>query len=78
MRAEGGISRLWAEMAGSHVELREIDYAEVLRERDAGARADWDQVIARCLEGDAQLDLERRRAGAGSSRPPATRRVSPT
>ena len=57
VRAGGGISRLWAEMAGTHVEMREIDYAEVLRERDAGARADWDQVIARCLEGDAQLDL---------------------
>ncbi len=57
IRAEGGISRLWGEMAGRHVELREIDYAEVLRERDAGARAEWDQVIARCLEGDAQLDL---------------------
>ncbi len=57
VRAEGGISRLWAEMAGNHVELREIDYAEVLRERDAGAHADWEQVIARCLEGDAQLDL---------------------
>lgn len=57
VRAEGGISRLWAEMAGQHVELREIDYAEVLRERDADAHADWEQVIARCLQGDARLDL---------------------
>ena len=57
IRAEGGISRLWAELAGQHVALREIDYAEVLRERDAGAHAEWDQVIARCLQGDAHLDL---------------------
>ncbi len=33
VRAEGGIARLWATTAGRHVELREIDYAEVLRER---------------------------------------------
>jgi len=51
VRAEGGISRLWATMAGRHVELREIDYAEVLRERRAGQEAVWEQVIANCLEG---------------------------
>ena len=39
-------------MAGRHVELREIDYAEVLRERRGGESATWDKVIANCLEGD--------------------------
>ena len=33
-------------MAGRHVELREIDYAEVLRERSGGESAAWDKVIA--------------------------------
>lgn len=51
VRAEGGIARLWTTMAGRHVELREVDYAEVLRERARGADASWDQVIANCLTG---------------------------
>lgn len=53
VRAEGGIARLWTTMAGRHVEVREIDYAEVLRERSAGAPASWQQVVANCLAGDA-------------------------
>ncbi len=53
VRADGGISRVWTTMADRHVELREIDYAEVLRERRSGAPAGWDQVIANCLQGDA-------------------------
>jgi HEAT repeat protein len=59
VRAEGGISRVWTMMAGRHVELREIDYAEVLRERKRGQAADWDTVVANCLQGDAfTLDEE--------------------
>src|SRR5438093_2165563 len=53
VRAEGGIARVWTMMAGRHVELREIDYAEVLRERKSGKAADWDTVVANCLQGDA-------------------------
>src|SRR6266571_5159312 len=57
VRADGGISRVWTTMAGRHVELREIDYAEVLRERSGGDRAVWDRVIANCLQGSAfELD----------------------
>ena len=63
VRAEGGIARLWTTMAGRHVEIREIDYAEVLRERKGGEAAAWDQVIANCLQGDAfDLDEETIRA----------------
>jgi len=57
IRSEGGISRVWAMMAGRHVQMREIDYAEVLRERDAGETAVWDQVIANCLQGSS-FDLD--------------------
>jgi hypothetical protein len=53
VRADGGISRLWATMAGTHVELWEIDYAEVLRERAGGQAAVWEQVLAGCLAGDS-------------------------
>lgn len=51
VRAEGGIARVWAGMAGRHVEVREVDYAEVLRERTAGHTAAWDQILAHCLQG---------------------------
>jgi hypothetical protein len=57
IRDEGGIGRVWTTMAGRHIELREIDYAEVLRERSGGATAAWDQVIANCLQGSA-FDLD--------------------
>jgi HEAT repeats/PBS lyase HEAT-like repeat len=59
VRTEGGIARVWTMMAGRHVELREIDYAEVLRERKRGQAADWDSVVANCLQGDSiSLDEE--------------------
>jgi hypothetical protein len=44
-------------MAGRHVEVREIDYSEVLRERSGGESAVWDKVIANCLQGMA-FDLD--------------------
>jgi HEAT repeat protein len=53
VRAEGGIARLWTAMAGLHLTLREIDYAEVLRERSAGEAAVWNTIIASCLQGEA-------------------------
>jgi hypothetical protein len=57
LRSEGGIARVWATTAGQHIELREIDYAQVLRERTAGKAAAWDRVIANCLQGDT-FDLD--------------------
>jgi hypothetical protein len=50
--AGGGIGSAWAASGRTHVEIREIDYAEVLRERDGGEKAQWDRVIALCLRGD--------------------------
>jgi len=57
VRADGGIARVWTTMAGRHIELREIDYAEVLRERPAGESANWERVIANCLQGSV-FDLD--------------------
>src|SRR5215510_10958290 len=37
----------------SHFEIREIDYAEVLRERAGGEKAQWDRIIALCLQGES-------------------------
>jgi hypothetical protein len=58
VRAEGGIARLWSTTTGTHVELREIDYAEVLRERRGGDPAVWEDIIANCLQGDASFDID--------------------
>jgi hypothetical protein len=57
IRTEGGIARVWTTMAGRHVQMREIDYAEVLRERTGGEAAVWDRVIANCLQGTS-FDLD--------------------
>jgi hypothetical protein len=57
VRTDGGVARVWTTMAGRHIELREIDYAEVLRERSAGETAVWNTVIASCLQGSSfELD----------------------
>jgi len=59
VRAEGGIARAWTMLAGRHIDLREIDYAQVLRERTNSERATWDSIIKNCLEGTAfELDEE--------------------
>ena len=57
VRSDGGIARVWTTMAGRHVELREIDYAEVLRERAGGDPVIWNRVIANCLQGSS-FDLD--------------------
>ena len=49
--ADGGVGKAWAASGRAHFEIREIDYAEVLRERGAGDRAEWDRIIAFCLQG---------------------------
>ena len=52
--ADGGIGRAWAMSGHGHFAIREIDYAEVLRERAGGGdAAAWDRIIAFCLHGDA-------------------------
>lgn len=62
VRNEGGVARLWTTMAGRHVELSEIDYAEVLRERDGGGEAGWADIIEHCLRGEStRLDEHTRR-----------------
>jgi hypothetical protein len=57
VQSQGGIARLWTGSGGQHVQVREVDYAEVLRERDSGIEARWDAIIEHCLQGDA-IDLD--------------------
>jgi HEAT repeat protein/PBS lyase HEAT-like repeat-containing protein len=49
--AEGGIGKAWAGAGRDHFEIREIDYAEVLRERSGEGAKEWDAIIRFCLEG---------------------------
>jgi hypothetical protein len=56
VRADGGIAHLWATAGGPSLEIDEIDYAEVLRERQ-GSAATIEQVIAAALAGP-QLELD--------------------
>ncbi|MBI4886488.1 MAG: hypothetical protein HY824_05315, partial [Acidobacteria bacterium] len=52
--AGGGIGQAWTTAGRNHFEIREIDYAEVLRERagaDGAGGEKWDAIIAFCLDG---------------------------
>jgi hypothetical protein len=53
VRAEGGIERAWMSAGGGPIEIRQIDYTEVLRERTGGLDGGWDHIIANYLEGEA-------------------------
>ncbi len=56
IRQEGGIARLWSTTAGSHLEIREIDYADVLRERGRGRIVD--NILASFLQGDSGPEFD--------------------
>jgi hypothetical protein len=55
LMADGGVSSIWTRTGRTRFEIREIDYAEVLRER-GGGEADWDRIVASCLKGESALD----------------------
>lgn len=57
IQAQGGIARAWTATGGQHLSVREVDYAEVLRQREAGIAAAWDTIIQHCLQGEA-TDLD--------------------
>ena len=57
IRIEGGFARLWAATGVQHVEIQEIDYAEVLRERAGTRGGGWDEIIKHCLQdGGSEFD----------------------
>jgi hypothetical protein len=55
----GGLARAFASNEGQHIAIREIDYAEVLRERGGRRAADWDHLITCCLNGGVSVFDER-------------------
>ncbi len=50
VRADGGLSRLWTTAGGPSLEIGEIDYAEVLREKQ-GLAATIDSIIEAAMSG---------------------------
>ena len=62
VRADGGIAHLWTTAGGPSLEIQEIDYAEVLREKQ-GQEATLEQIIAAAMAGpQLQLDESATRA----------------
>lgn len=57
IRDGGGIARMWGLTGHRAIEIQEIDYSEVLRERSEGRAAEWEQIVANCLHTDA-VDLD--------------------
>ena len=58
LRAEGGIAQLWKATGRAGIEIREIDYAEVLRDKQ-GQEVTIDAIISAALGGpELQLDGE--------------------
>ena len=57
LRGEGGITRAWAAAGGGPIEIRQIDYGEVLRERSSGDDSSWESILTAYLEGE-QADLD--------------------
>ena len=56
IRDEGGITRAWDAAGGGPLEVRQIDYAEVLRERADGESSDWEDILTAYLQGE-QTDI---------------------
>lgn len=69
VRGDGGIAHLWTTAGGPSLEVREINYAEVLRER-RGTGASLDEIIAAALTG-AVVDDENLEALIAILRDPA-------
>ena len=52
-RLRGGLGQLWASEGETRIEVRTLDYNELLRSRLRGDQATWDAIVAGCLEGSA-------------------------
>jgi hypothetical protein len=60
LMADGGIAKAWSASGQSHFDIREIDYAEVLRERGGGDPAAWERIVEFCLQGDNSVAVDER------------------
>jgi hypothetical protein len=58
VRRAGGVGRVWAATGQRYLDIQEIDYADILRDRGAGQDSRWDDIIRACLNLDSPLDDE--------------------
>lgn len=66
-RAMGGVVKAWADTGNKAIELKEIDYAEVLRERAGGGdSATWDRILAALKEESDEQTRDGDSAATGS------------
>ena len=52
-RLRGGLGTLWTSERQPRIEVRSLDYGELLRSPMSGDRATWDRIVSGCLGGDA-------------------------
>jgi len=57
VRAHGGIARALTTAGGIGLEITELDYSGLVKERGAGSEASWDTIIASCIQTNV-LDLD--------------------
>lgn len=64
VRAEGGVAAVWTALAGTHVEITELDYAQVLRDgKGSGSTGQWTDLVSHCLRRQREgLDAAGRKA----------------
>ncbi len=59
LRERGGLARALTTAGGFGIEIQELDYSGLIKDRDTGYKANWDRVIAHCLQKEAlELDEE--------------------
>jgi hypothetical protein len=59
VRNEGGVERVWTNNGGGPIHIRQIDYRQVLLERDGELAGDWAHIVANYLHGEfSDLDDE--------------------
>ena len=58
VRAAGGVARLWGATGQRHLDLQQIDYADILRERESTLQSRWDDILRACLNLNSPLDDE--------------------
>jgi len=51
-RLRGGLGKLWALEGQPRIEVRSLDYRELLRGDLTGDRETWDRIVSACLDGD--------------------------
>lgn len=51
VRGRGGIAKVWASEPRPGIQVREIDYGAVLKDRSRGESQGWTAIVANCLQG---------------------------